>query len=210
MHGQINLNTEQGEFIYNLTRDTSVKNILDIGTWNGLGSTMCVIRGLIDSNKTNFNFISVESNYKQFLSAKANLQDYQKYVNLEYGRLTHDNELINLDDYDDSFFSVYSRDMHRQWYNEDLENYNLAPYVYDNIIQNMDLIDLLILDGGEFSSYQEFCKLQDKFKIIVLDDTNTIKNYQVSEIIRNSKNKYHILYDNKNIKNGFMIATRIF
>ena len=42
MAGQINRGTELGEMIYNLAQDTQYKNYVEIGTWNGEGSTQCL------------------------------------------------------------------------------------------------------------------------------------------------------------------------
>jgi hypothetical protein len=68
-------------------------------------------------------------------------------------------------------------------------------------------IDLLILDGGEFSSLSEYNKLKDRTKYIILDDTNTIKNNKVADIIRKN-NDYKIIADS-NSRNGYLIAKKI-
>ena len=69
-------------------------------------------------------------------------------------------------------------------------------------------IDLLILDGGEYCSYGEFNKLKDIVDFIILDDTNTIKNYKTAEIIRKSPDQYEILADDTNERNGFMVCRK--
>lgn len=47
--GQILNNDLLGQIIYNLTKREDINNIFEIGTWYGLGSTKCVIDGIIDS-----------------------------------------------------------------------------------------------------------------------------------------------------------------
>lgn len=204
--GQINLNTKLGNYIYNIIKDYNIKNILDIGTWNGYGSTMCCLQSIIDNNK-HCNFISMEANYEQFLLAKSNLKDYTKYIKLIYGRITDLYDLVLLEDYDESFFSLYSKDIQKQWYQKDVDQHTYTPYVYDKIITMLNNhIDLLILDGGEYCTYGEFNKLKNIVNFIVLDDINTIKNYKTAEIIRNSPDKYMILEDNISDRQGFMIC----
>ena len=88
---------------------------------------------------------------------------------------------------------------------EDLENCKNVPNVL-NIIP--DQIDLLILDGGEFSSLSEYQKLKERTTYFILDDTNSIKNNEVANIIRNDRN-YQILYENISDRNGFLISKKI-
>ena len=79
----------------------------------------------------------------------------------------------------------------------------------ENVLNQMpSKIDLLILDGGEFSSLSEFKKLKDRTTYFVLDDTLLIKNNEVADIMRNDSN-YQILYDNTSDRNGFLISKKI-
>ena len=66
-------------------------------------------------------------------------------------------------------------------------------------------IDLLILDGGEFSSYYEFLKLKDRTTYFILDDTKILKNFEVANIIKNNKSLYEIIVDSED-RNGYLIA----
>jgi hypothetical protein len=208
MKGQINLDTKLGQHIYNIIKNHDIKTILDIGTWNGYGSTMCCLQSIIDNNK-NCNFISVEANHEQFLEAKLNLKNYVKYVQLFYGRITHLNDLVSLNDYDESFFTLFNKDLQEQWYQVDVNQHATAPYIYDTIISIMNNhINLLISDGGEYCSHGEFNKLKDIVDFIILDDTNTIKNYNTAEIIRKSPDQYEILADDTNERNGFMVCRK--
>lgn len=209
MQGQINLDSILGQYIYNYTKKSSTINILDIGSWNGLGSTMCVIKSLIDNPKKIFNFITIEANYKQYTVAKENLIKYTEYVDIYYGRLTDTKDLVSLDDYDDSFFNIYPKSLQQKWYEVDVEQSYTTPYIFQEILEQMtNSIDLVIFDGGEYCTHGEFLKLQSYSKILILDDTNTIKNYKNAEIIRKS-NKYKIIEDNKYDRNGYLIAERL-
>lgn len=209
MQGQINLNTSLGISIYNLIKDYHITNILEIGTWNGYGSTMCVIRSIID-NKKQCNFISIEANYSQFTLASLNLKNYKKYVQLLYGRITNIEDLVSLDDYDSSFFIQYPKTLQKKWYQTDIKQHHDAPNIYDKIISmTNNTIDLLILDGGEYCTYGEFDKLKDISNFIVLDDTNTIKNYKAAEVIRSSSSVFKIVEDNRYDRNGYMICQKV-
>ena len=69
-----------------------------------------------------------------------------------------------------------------------------------------DIFDVLLLDGGEFTTYYEFQILKNKCKIIMLDDTNTNKcKLIVNEIKQN--NQWSILKES-NERNGYLIAQK--
>jgi predicted O-methyltransferase YrrM len=63
------MNTESGKEIYRILReDTSIKRIVEIGTWNGRGSTMCIIHGIQGQNVESFH--SIECNKDKYLAAR--------------------------------------------------------------------------------------------------------------------------------------------
>lgn len=208
--GQINKNTFLGKYLYEFSMRKDINNIIDIGTWNGFGSTKCIIDGIVDSNKIDYNFFTIECNYDKHLEAKINLSNFNNFknINLLYGRITNIEDLINLEDYDESFFATYSREIQNKWYDIAIEEHMTTPYLYNNLLQNISHIDMLVLDGGEYCTYGEFIKLNKISKFIFLDDTKTIKNYKVAEIIRNSKS-YSIIQDNLQERQGFLIAENL-
>lgn len=203
--GQINRGSKLGEIIYNLCLQDDVRNIVEIGTWNGMGSTKCIYDAL--SEKKEYLVYSLECN-KEFYNIC--IKNYESLPNLNnfnivLGTIISPDENIDpMYNFDDVFFKEYSRNIQRSWYIQDLENCKNVPNVL-NIIP--DVIDLLILDGGEFSSLAEYQKLKDRTTYFILDDTNTIKNNEVSNIIRNDKG-YQVIHDS-NERNGFLVAKKI-
>lgn len=164
MIGQINLDSEAGKMINKISEQEDVSSIVEIGAWNGLGSTRCVLAGL--TKKSECNFISLESNLDMFNVAKKHNEENN--VNLIYGRI------VDVEDLD-------IKDLHgpeQKWFNNDFADYKLTPNVIDQIPNE---IDFLILDGGEFSTKAEFNLLKDRSRYIFLDDTQTRKNKEVRE-----------------------------
>jgi hypothetical protein len=147
----------------------------------------------------------LESNSTFYNQAIFNLPKIKNF-NIILGRIVEVDELINIDGCDDKFFvPISNKEIIKGWLVDDLQNYKNIENVLD---QMPDKIDLLILDGGEFSSLSEFKKLKDRTTYFVLDDTLLIKNNEVANIIRNDRN-YHILYDNISDRNGFLISKKI-
>ena len=51
MTGQINLNDEAGSYIFNICKREDVQTIVEIGTWNGRGSTLCIYEAIKNTEK---------------------------------------------------------------------------------------------------------------------------------------------------------------
>jgi hypothetical protein len=102
------------------------------------------------------------------------------------------------------------------WLDEESLHLKNCPFVLDQIPAK---IDLLILDGGEFSSTLEFDKLHKRARFIVLDDTSdsvewipkthTLKNSEVRKYILKNSDEFKVIADNQKDRNGFFICERI-
>jgi hypothetical protein len=197
MAGQINIGTPCGDLIYNITKREDVNTIVEIGTWNGEGSTMCVIKSLMDL-KIKKEFISVELYPDMYEKANLFLSKYKDYVTLLNGRIIEYEDAFWFDHNSINFMS----DEHaRLYYKKDLDYLKTTIDVFEKMPEK---IDLLILDGGEYTTYPEWIKLKDKTKIVVLDDSKILKCSKIRQEILDSGN-YQILYDNLNVRNGFSV-----
>ena len=63
--------------------------------------------------------------------------------------------------------------------------------------------DVVLLDGGEFSTYSEFLKLKEITKTLILDDTNELKNRKVLQALNNDSRWQAEIISND--RNGFAI-----
>ena len=70
-----------------------------------------------------------------------------------------------------------------EWYASDLREMSTVPCRFDSVPER---IDLLFIDGGEYCGEKEFGKLMGRSRIIVLDDTRTIKSRRARK---------HLLYN---------------
>jgi hypothetical protein len=199
IQGQINLGDDAGNLIHDISKRDDVYNIVELGTWNGMGSTLCIIKALIESNKKK-NFISIELYKNMYEIAMSNLKNYGfiEYVNLLNGRII---------DYEDVFWFDhnqidFSKDDHaRLWYAQDMENLKNMENVIDQLPKS---IDFLILDGGEYTTYPEWIKLKDRTRIVALDDSTILKCSRIRKEILES-GQYDVIYDNLELRNGFSL-----
>ena len=192
--GQITENTERCEIIKNVINTYKPNIILEIGTWKGLGSTKCIV----DSIGDGVSFLSLETNKSFYEIAVENLNGYQDKVKLIYGRIVEKDEILNF---------VQTINLNRweeQWLREDLENVDKSENVLNKIPEK---IDLLLLDGGEFSTYSEWLKLKDRSTIIMLDDTTVTKCKKINDELKSSEN-YTLIFETLE-GHGFSVFKKI-
>ena len=79
---------------------------------------------------------------------------------------------------------------------ENMKNKNL--FFNRNDLPN--IFDVILLDGGEFTTWYEYLIIKDKCKILLLDDINTLKCKKIKDDILNSNNWQIIFIDNE--RNG--------
>lgn len=197
MPGQINRGCLLGDLIYKTVCQSDVKIIVEIGTWNGLGSTRCIIDGL--KEKKFFRFISIESSPKMHQEALKNVKPLSG-VELWFGRIINPEDIPKME----------LNEIQKGWLIEDLNNYGIAPNVLDKIPPE---IDLLVLDGGEFTSELEFNLIGSRTNYIFLDDTNpdtgSIKFLNIRKKILNGETCFNLIQEDLNDRNGWLFAKRV-
>jgi len=183
--GQIRRGTVPGEKIYELTKRKDVKKIVDIGTWRGLGSTKCIYDGIIDSFKKGYEVLSFECNKLFHEEAKVNLGLIPPNFKLIHGAIFDYKDLYPIRD--------RLEGVPRSWIEEDISGMKNSKNYFDIL---PEIIDLLIIDGGEFSGEIEFNLLKDRSRIIFMDDTTSPKNEKNRKYVLNHPDEFEIMYDN--------------
>jgi hypothetical protein len=178
--------------------NVNYKTYLEIGTWNGLGSTKAFVNGF--NNRDDYIFYSLECNKDKSLDAK------KLYNNDKIHIL---NEVIWNEEPAD-FYKIFpqclTNDLYKKWNEIDIINMKNCN-LFLNRPNLPTLFDVVLLDGGEFTTYHEFQILKNKCKILLLDDTNSFKCKLIVEEIENNKS-WKIIKQN-NERNGFLIAEKL-
>jgi hypothetical protein len=179
--GQINMNSKLGNFIYNISLNENYTYFLEVGTWNGLGSTKCFIEGLNKRNKE-YKFYSLECNQEKCEFAQ---KLYQNYNNVHILNEVLLNRMP--DDIYEIFPEILANSDFKYWNDIDYKNMeNKKLFLDRNDIPN--IFDVILLDGGEFTTWYEFQVVKDKCKILLLDDTNTFKCKKILSLLQNDEN----------------------
>jgi glycosyltransferase involved in cell wall biosynthesis len=70
----------------------------------------------------------------------------------------------------------------------------------------IEVFDMVLIDGSEFTGEVEFAQLRDS-KLILLDDTNSFKCYNVRQSLLNDP-MYDLITDDQQLRNGYSVFRR--
>lgn len=181
--------------------DLKNKFFLEIGTWNGLGSTKAFSDGF-KNRSDDYVFYSLECNKDKCGDAS------ELYTNNKKMHIL--NEVIWNEEPVD-FYKIFpqclSNDIYKHWNEVDIINMKRCD-LFLNRPNLPSIFDVILLDGGEFTTYFEFQILKNRCKILMLDDTNVDKCKLIVEEIKGDSS-WKILKQ-ENTRNGFLIAEKQF
>jgi hypothetical protein len=202
------LNRGQGQicddgFANEITKYASNRNyktFLEIGTWNGLGSTKAFAAGF--QNRTDdYVFYSLECNKEKCMQAA------QLYANNDKIHVL--NEVIWNDEPTD-FYEIFpqclTNSMYKHWNEVDIVNMKNCN-LFLNRPNLPEMFDVVLLDGGEFTTYHEFQTLKNRCKVLMLDDVNVDKCKLIVNEIKSDKS-WKIVKE-ENTRNGILIVEKI-
>lgn len=209
MAGQVNRGSFFGEQVYKLASNKAFKNYVEIGTWNGEGSTKCFMDAIFQRLDDSCLY-SLEANVEFYGQAVKFWEDklsatripYDK-LHLLYGRIIEIEDLISEEEV--KSHKIFDQHPWLTWRARNIKEYNMCENVIDKLPSE---IDVLFLDGGQFSTPAEWQKLKDRTKVVLLDDTNTYKTERIREEILTSLDEWEIVFDKSSDRHGIFMATR--
>jgi len=201
INGQISPHNKVGQTLIQYVQSNTLRNIVDIGTWNGMGSTRCFLLGLQNNSETEF--YTLETNKDKHLIAQTNLSKLiTSKTKFLWGSILKSSDITNI-------FTIFPELLFnkefKRWHNLDIQNINCSPYILSELPSE---IDFILFDGGEFTTYYEFQLLFPRCKkFIALDDTNVSKCKKIREILRNHSEWKEI--ETIKERNGFSLFQHI-
>lgn len=195
--GQITRNTEFGMLLfYLMASENGPTRWLEVGTWNGRGTTKCILEGLLQrENKTNVKFISYEANPMIYEVAKQNLS---QYADLSSNFMLVNAKLPNTMPFPAPEF-VSEKQTHFCLFFDD------EKYIYEHAECHVPPFapEVIILDGGEYVGYQDWEAIpKQNLKHIFLDDINIYKNKVVHQLLKNLSD-WECVIEKPNDRNGW-------
>jgi hypothetical protein len=122
-------------------------------------------------------------------------------------RITFLNEtLLNIVPTYEDVANTLGNNIEKKWYDIDYENLKNSSYFFDK--RNINMFDVILLDGGEYHTYFEYLNIKDKTKIICLDDVNTMKCNKIYNELVNDPG-WELYKGNLNDRNGWAIFKKL-
>jgi hypothetical protein len=168
--GQVKLTQELGKWISRYSADERFTRYLEIGTWNGQGSTCCFYDGFARRSSP-YTLQSYEISAERVEQARGVWKDVPD-IRILHGRVLQDHECPVFDKVKELFPT-----MTVAWHAEDIRNFWSCPYV------PMESPEVVLLDGAEYLTQFEFeaIKSLDSTRVFLLDDVYTDKCPRVFE-----------------------------
>lgn len=186
--------------IYDIIKSHRPLNIIETGTYNGLGSTSAILHGLSDAGINQFSFISIESNKENHANAVKNIgKDHNGTVLLMHAN-SLPKEMMPKKVYDvpeDVITDHANPEMYLREVPTDIED--------DGLFRAMALLDnrpdFVLLDSAGHLGFLEFeyvCKLSESSFILILDDTLHRKHKDTLDFIKANPFDFQIIKESKN------------
>ncbi|MCF7728843.1 MAG: hypothetical protein K9M81_00585 [Chthoniobacterales bacterium] len=205
---EILLNDSFGKAIYSTIRDYKFTSCLEIGSFNGDGSTQVLIAAL--SRASNPKLVCLESNPERFKKLIRNTKDYPWVKNICDSTISLASLTISDFDHDiwQSCFNKlqFSYEQVSSWWKQDIEFLKNIESGY--LESNDESFDVCLIDGGEFCAYDEFRIVKDRVQCLMLDDVfRAFKNNRVHRELLEDK-EWKLIYEDPTIRNGASIFVR--
>lgn len=203
MLGQVTRDSPFGRALMKEASRPGINKILEVGTWNGAGTTLCLVTGICMKNDTSkVSIVSVEANAEMYKTACKTWERKPPFLHLLHGTLSKE-IMTPLEVESHPLFSKVKAhyDLH---YMTDCNSIVKSPEIdFENTS-----VDMVVLDGGEFCGRADFrCCLKLNPTIIALDDINVIKNRDTYNLLIKHKQEW-VLVDSGEDRNGWAIFRR--
>lgn len=196
--GQIKLSQPFGQWISNIAADTRFQRYLEIGTWNGRGSTYCFRDGFAKRSDTPV-LHSYEIDKERAAEARSVWVDVPQ-IQVIHGRVLQDSQCPLYRDVLKTFPEVVE-----SWHVKDVWNFWRCPFVPP---QDPEVV---LLDGAEYLTWFEFervFKTLSSIRVCMLDDTCAAKTFQINKYLLENPEWRRVAYSDTE-RNGWAVFERV-
>jgi len=196
--GQIQLSQPFGQWIAKYAADPRFTRYLEIGTWNGRGSTCCFYNGFIKRSDSP-SLQSYEIHGVRAAEAHA-LWTNAASIQVIHGRVLPDSQCPTYREVQTRFPTLAE-----SWHTEDVRNFWSCPYVAPNDPE------VVLLDGAEYLTQFEFERVfrdMPGIRVFLLDDTHTAKTPLIYSYLLEHPEWRRVAYSDVE-RNGWAVFERV-
>jgi hypothetical protein len=193
------------------------KHILEVGSWDGTGSTQAFIQGITENNLTEHSTLyCIEAQKCRFDILRNNTKDlpYVKCYCMLSGDLKDSRSEQSICEFLNNHPKLgvstkYPKDEILSWKKrEDEWAKGVIPngIIHIKNTNNINKFNVVLLDGSGFFGLADFRLTRDS-DVFILDDINALKNYENYMKLKGDKN-YKLLKEDWNLRNGYAIFAK--
>ncbi|CAB5226431.1 hypothetical protein UFOVP760_207 [uncultured Caudovirales phage] len=205
--GEINENDRFGSTIVSTVKKYNLQKVLEIGSWDGTGSTQCFIKGMMELEEPSLTCIEVKNDRYKQLVENTKKYPWVKCVNQTTISLKTliDNDFEAL--WDGPYNHIKSdKQTVNDWYNQDIGE--ISKYDTGFLETDNAYYDGILIDGSEFFGYSEYLLVKDRCRVLFLDDYyNAFKTRRVVEELSKDE-RWQCVDGDRYTRNGFAIFVK--
>jgi hypothetical protein len=207
--GEINTSDEFGQNIVTIVRAYNINNILEIGSWDGTGSTSCFVEAM--RGFPTKQLICVEPLVDRYNQLVENMKQYDWVSCHNTASISYKSLLDN--NFENIWSSPYNKltqwvqkDLANKWFDDDIQM--LKTFDSGYLEDHSNGYDGALIDGSEFTGFSEFEILKDKVNFFFLDDCDkAFKTNRILNILTDDPEWSQIIHQ-PNVRNGYAIFRR--
>ena len=197
--GQISPESSLGSLLTFYASQDMYKYWVEIGSWNGLGSTLCILNGFKEKLEQNPKLLSFELDPVMFNVANENLKEHPAFSCVTFLNNKLDSKNLEFPSEEDISEEDKKSPHYIIHFDREKTLWNLAKGISLPFSPHA-----ILLDGGEYSGYLDWLSIdKTNLKLIFLDDTNCYKNTKVVEEL--DKNSEWNCIKKSSERNGFAV-----
>jgi len=184
----------------------AIQRILEIGAFDGDGSTQVLARALASEEGEKI-LVSLEEKPERFQNLVANTAGYNfvrpvRASSIGYSSLTARD--FETDVWGSSFNGLqYPKEQVRGWHAEDLAS--ISQVARGFLEDSAEAWDAVLIDGGEFFGWDEFRLLRSRTRCFFLDDAfQAFKTFRVRMELSNDPD-WRLVWSDARLRNGAAI-----
>lgn len=196
----------------------NLKNFLEIGSSSGGGSTdafVSAIRARSDKDSVRLFCMELSKPRFELLSKTYENDTFVKAYNvssISAAEFPSETEIVTFYNTQRTNLNHHKLETVIGWYQQDLaylkdNQSNISGIDHIKSENNIDLFDMVLIDGSEFTGERELAYIIGA-KVIALDDTQTFKCFNAMRTLENNSN-YRLVTYKPDVRNGYAIFERV-
>jgi len=210
--GEITLKDPFGRAIAETVERYNFRVNLEIGAWDGSGSTQCFIEGMIRLKDPRVLYC-LETNDDRLKALCERVKEHDFAVPVGMSSISNAQWLVK--DFDaDVWESPYNkidkqcfpRELVYEWYQSDQKSIGRFKQGFLEVYRGR--FDSVLIDGSSFTGYSEFNLLEPRVKCFFLDDYH--KDFKTNQVFHElvKDPNWELLHDFPDLRNGACIFIR--